>query len=115
MIRHGGAAPISMAILDLRTALADVGEADELKDAAHFSQLEHRWLGHSLRGDGDALRAHEIARQIRLAILQQHPDDFPEILLKLVERFCSRVRADTPGHNSHKQPGFRTTLDDGWA
>ena len=70
-------------------------------------------LGTSLCSYRDALRPYKLGLQLRLAILQKHLDNLPEIALKLVERFALRVSARKTRNEANIQAGLGTTLNDG--
>jgi hypothetical protein len=63
--------------------------------------------------DHDGLRANKLGFQSRLALLQEHLNDFFQIRLKFVEAFRLRVGTGKTGHISHVQVCVRTLFNDG--
>jgi len=65
---HGSDATIGVAELFVRTALADLSEAQTLQPCHDLTSLEDRWLGHESRHD--SLDADELGFKLGFAILE---------------------------------------------
>ena len=74
MKRDGGGAAVWMAVLPVRSALADLGKPNRSRFPGDLPWLEDRDVAH-LR-DLDGLRADKLAFQLGLAVLEKHRHDF---------------------------------------
>ena len=68
MNRNCGDATIAVAELFVRTALANLSEAQPLQPCHDLTRLEDRWLGHASRHD--SLDADELGFKLGFAILE---------------------------------------------
>ena len=58
--------------------------------------------------DGNKLRPDKLRFHLRLAVFQQHLDDFLQIAPQFVQRFALRMRADKTRNMTDEQTGLRT-------
>lgn len=63
--------------------------------------------------DLDELRADELPFERWFPVLEEHLDDFPKILVQLIEGFCLCVCARKPRHVPDQEAGFGVTFDHG--
>jgi hypothetical protein len=112
MIRNRGPATITVAILQVGTALPDEHKTQGFEQTADLTRLEHWQLAHGLTRL-DQLRADKLALQSRLPVLQQHADDLLEVLLQLVQGSALRVCARESGDVADIKPGVGTLLNYG--
>ncbi len=80
MIRDGGASAVGVSILHVGSSLPDETEPEPLQDGTYFARPQDGELGHGL-GDFDFLGTDELALQRWVTVLQEHSNDFFEILL----------------------------------
>jgi hypothetical protein len=90
------------------SALPYLLEPEGLELADNFSWLEDGDLPHS--GDLDCLRADEFALKGRLAVLEEHFDDFPQVIPELVEGRSLRMGSRETRHKPDVKPGLRIPL-----
>ena len=62
--------------------------------------------------DREHLRADEFRLELWFTVLQEHLDDFPEIIVEFVECFALRVRFWKTRNEPYEQPGIGVSLDD---
>ena len=77
---HRCRSSIRMPELLMRTSLTNLDESESRKDCSDFAGFKNGELTHR-SGDSDLLNTDKLGFQLRLAILQQHCDDFLEIAL----------------------------------
>ena len=85
---------IGMRELLMGAVLPDFSEAQSQKDGDEFARLESREPRH-LGGDG--LDTYEFALQVGFAILQEHFDDFTEVLGQLLSSLSLGMSTRKPG------------------
>jgi len=90
-----------MAELLVRIALAYFDKTQSVENRDDFARFEDRNAGHSVNDDG--LRADELGLELRLAVIQQHCDDFLQIGVQLVERGALAVRSGKARNVAHVQ------------
>ena len=74
-----------MAVLPVRSALANLGEAQTFQDDRDLARLSEQERHPRLR-DLDGLRADELPFELGFAILEKHADYLFEVLPKLIDR-----------------------------
>jgi hypothetical protein len=79
------AAAIGMTKLFVGTALTDFDEAEGFEDAGNFTRFENRNVSPK-KSNRDCLCADEFRFQLRLAVFEQHGDDFFQIQVQLLQR-----------------------------
>lgn len=94
MNRNRCATTIRMCELLMGAALSDFGEAQSHKDGDDFARLENRKPRHL---GGDRLDPYEFALQLGFAILQEHFDNFTEVLGQLLLSLSLGMSTGKPG------------------
>ena len=77
---HRCRSSIRMSELPMRTSLANLDETESQKDCNDFARFKNGKVAHR-SGDCDLLNSDELGFQLRLAVLQQHGDDFLKVAL----------------------------------
>src|SRR6266571_2218259 len=98
MHRHCGHAPIGVAELLVRAALADLPKTQPLE------------LRHDSRHDG--LDADEFGLKLRFAILEKESDDFLQVAVELVQRLCLAVGTGKARDVTDVETSIGIALDD---
>ncbi len=88
------ATTIGMCKLLMGAALPDFGEAQSQKDGDDFARLENRKPRHL---GGDRFDPYEFALQLGFAILEEHFDDFTEVLGQFLSSLSLGMSARKPG------------------
>jgi hypothetical protein len=96
----------------VRPTLADLDEAEPLEDGNDLLGLTDREVAHR-SGHGDVVDANELGLEDRFPVLQEHGDNFPQIVCQLVYGLTLGMRTWEPGDESHVVPSLGATLDDG--
>ncbi len=94
MNRNRGTTTIGMCELLVGAALSDFGEAQGDQDGDDFARLENRKPRHL---GGDRLDPYEFALELGFAILQEHFDDFTEVLGQFLLGLSLGVSTRKPG------------------
>ena len=94
MDRNRCATTIGMRELLMGAALPDFSEAQSHKDEDDFARLENRKPRHL---GGDRFDTYEFALQVGFAILQEHSDDFTEVLGQLLSSLSLGMSTRKPG------------------
>jgi hypothetical protein len=92
--------------------LADLDEAEPLEDRNDLLGLKDREAAHR-SGHGDVLDANELGLEDRLPVLQEHGDNFPQIVCQLVQGLTLGMRTWEPGDESHIVSSLEAAPDDG--
>lgn len=79
MERDGRRTPAVVAKLLVGTALADLNKPESLEDRNDLLGLKDREAAHR-SGHGDVLDADELRLEDRIPVLQEHRDNFPQIV-----------------------------------
>lgn len=108
--RHRGAASLAIPELFVRATLADFDKAQPNQQGDNLLGFEYRRLAHA-SGNGHVLYADELRFHHRLAVFQQHGDDFAQIVVDLIQRFALRMGTGKSWHETSEQAGLRTTFD----
>src|SRR5437016_6691846 len=87
-------------------------KAEPLQDGHNLAGLEDGRLAHRL-GELKCLTTDEFGSERRLAVIQQHSNDLPEVAVQLVKCLALTVRPRKARDIPHVQPGLRVTLDNG--
>ena len=98
MERDGRATSAVVAKLFVRPTLADLDEAEPLEDRNDLLGLKDREAAHR-SGHGDVLDANELGLEDRFPVLQEHGDNFPQIVCQLVQGLTLGMRTWEPGTN----------------
>jgi hypothetical protein len=109
--RNCSDATIGVAELFVRTALANLSEAQPLQPCHDLTRLEDRWLGQESRHD--SLDADELGFKLRFAIFEQEGDDLFQVSVEFVERLGLAVSAGKTRDIADVQAGIGITLHDG--
>ncbi len=110
MNRNRCATTIGMCELLVGAALPDLSEAQSDQDRDDFARLENRKPRHL---GGDRLDPYEFALQLGFAILEEHCDDFTEVLGQLFLRLSLGVSAGKPGDVADQKPRLGIALNYG--
>jgi hypothetical protein len=108
--RNRGATASAVAELFVGPTLTDLHEPKPQENSDHLCRLEYRDATHR-SGDHDRLNTHELRREFRLSVLQQHLQNFLEIRIEFIERASLRVRARETRNIPNEKPSLRVTLD----
>ena len=110
MKRNGRSSACAIAKLLVRTALPHLNEAKLQQYCDDFGWLENGNIAHDLR-DGNVLNPHKLRLELRLAVFEEHGNDFAKILVQFVKRGSLRMCTGEPGHEAHKQAGLRISFN----
>lgn len=110
--RHRRAASRGIAKLLVRSPLPDFGEAKRTKNGYHLGRLQDGNVPHGLR-DGDVLHPDKLRFEYRVAVLQQHLDDFAKVAVEFIEGRALRMRSRKTGYEPHEQASLGIALDHG--
>jgi hypothetical protein len=89
-------ATIRMAILAVRTTLANLNESEADQDGGDLPRFQNGDVAHRL-GDLHRLSSDELPLELGRAIFQQHGNDLLKVLAELVEGGALRVRTGPAG------------------
>jgi hypothetical protein len=104
------ATTIGMCELLMGAALPDFGEAQSQKDGDDFARLENRKPRHL---GGDRFDTYEFALQLGFAILQEHFDDFTEVLGQLLSSLSLGMSTRKPGDVAYEESRLGVPLNYG--
>ena len=110
MNRNRCATTIGMCELLVGAALPDFSEAQSDQDGDDFARLENRKPRHL---GGDRLDPYEFALELGFAILQEHFDDFTEVLGQLLLSLSLGVSTRKPGNVADEKPRLGVALNYG--
>lgn len=86
---------VGVAILFVRTALTNFNKPETLQYCNNFGRFKDRKVSHLSR-DLYPLRSDELTLEFRLAILEEHFNNFLQILIQLIQRCSLRMCAREP-------------------
>jgi hypothetical protein len=108
--RNRGATASTVTELFVGPTLTDLHEPKPQKNGDNLCRLEYRDAPHR-SGNHDRLETHELRREFRLSVLQEHLQNFLEIRIEFIERASLRVRARETRNIPNEKPSLRVTLD----
>jgi hypothetical protein len=109
--RNRCAPAIGVAILFVGTALTNLNKPELLQYCNNFCRVEDRKVSHLSR-DLYPLRSDELTVELGLAILEEHLDNFSQILIQLIKGLSLRVCARKPRHVANVDARVRAPLYD---
>jgi hypothetical protein len=114
MKRNRRAAAVRVTELLVRPFLSNLSKAERNESRHDFRRLENRQLAfrHCL-AHLNRLGSDELGFQGRLAILEQHLDDFGQIPIQFFDRFALGMRTGKAGNISNVEARVGAPLDDG--
>ena len=102
---------IYVAILFVGTALTSFNKSELLEYRNNFGRFQDRKISHLSR-DLYSLGSDKLTVEFRLAILEEHFNNFSQILVQLIQTLCLCVCARKPGYVANIDARVRTLLDD---
>ena len=113
MNRDGGRAAVRMTEPLMRTALSYFRKAGRDKNGDDLARLEDGYEHHAISGHDDGLRADVFARHLGQPVVEDHGDDFLEVVVEFVARLPLAVRTRKTGDIADIEARIRATLHDG--
>lgn len=104
------ASAVGVPLLAMRASLPDLPKAKAFRQRSEFARFQDRDGARGLR-DLDGLEAHELGLELGFAVLEQHGDDFTQVLLEFVERGALAVRSRPSWNRADEETRIRVALD----